>query len=427
MKHSSLLSRVEVWFFAASILFVFGLVESAQAHTKGISLSRFGLIDISLQANVVYSQFTNYSDGVDFTKVGYRDPRGLNITSFDLSLSGELFQFPAKYALFLTTTRDSTGFEEAFLLFHKLPFNLQMRVGEFRANFTKLNQLHDHEWLFEDPPLVYVKFLGEDGIHRPGIELTYTPPIETYVELSIDLMTGPFDADTTFANRTDPVTGFDIDKNKFAILPRASTFYSLSDNSDLEVGTSIGGFYNKPDPNNHDTTVIYALDWTYKWKPAERPIFPSMRWTTEFMWAHRQNPCVRHFNRAAAFANQPGTIDPGCDYGFSPVGDNPGVDRFLKSTDTVGGFYSELGYRFAYHWEVGGRIDYMGIPKGNEDYNSRYTVNIRYFMNPVAKLNFQYEFNSRSGDSKPYSAFFTQMNIGLGTVTSGLGKFYNLF
>ena len=34
------------------------------------------------------------------------------------------------------------------------------------------------------------------------------------------------------------------------------------------------------------------------------------------------------------------------------------------SSDVVGGFFTELGYRFARHWQVTGRVDYVGDAEG---------------------------------------------------------------
>src|SRR3989440_3426653 len=164
----------------------------AFAHTKGLTLSRFGLIDVSLQANVDY---VNFSDPkrVDFDKIGDRQQKGFNLTSFDLSLTGETAEFPLKFAMFLTFEQDRASIEEAFLFFHKLgefsPWlsDFQATVGQFRVKFGQFNQIHDHEWFLEDPPLPNVKFLGVDGVHLLGAEVTYQVPIPQYLQLALSV------------------------------------------------------------------------------------------------------------------------------------------------------------------------------------------------------------------------------------------------
>ena len=78
-----------LWFRCIIVkLFVIAVLSSsALAHTKGVSLSRFGLIDLSLQANVVYAGLSK----VNVDKIGDRHDNGFNLTSFDVSVTGETF------------------------------------------------------------------------------------------------------------------------------------------------------------------------------------------------------------------------------------------------------------------------------------------------------------------------------------------------
>src|SRR5438445_5999512 len=101
------------------LLVILAWSPDAGAHTKGLTLSRFGLIDVSLQANVDY---VNFSDPkrVDFDKIGDRQQKGFNLTSFDLSLTGETAEFPLKFAMFLTFEQYRASIEEAFLFIYML-------------------------------------------------------------------------------------------------------------------------------------------------------------------------------------------------------------------------------------------------------------------------------------------------------------------
>src|SRR5262245_31894878 len=86
------------------------------AHTKGLTLSRFGLIDVSLTGNVDYAIFSN-PNKVDFDKIGDRSSAGFNLTSFDVSLTGETPDFPMKLALFAAFEQTGASIEEAFFFF----------------------------------------------------------------------------------------------------------------------------------------------------------------------------------------------------------------------------------------------------------------------------------------------------------------------
>jgi hypothetical protein len=50
---------------------VAALAADAWAHTKGVSLSRFGLLDVSLTGNVAYAGFDKASR-IDFDKIGHK-------------------------------------------------------------------------------------------------------------------------------------------------------------------------------------------------------------------------------------------------------------------------------------------------------------------------------------------------------------------
>jgi hypothetical protein len=384
------------------VFLVAAMATDAWPHTKGVSLSRFGLLDVSLTGNVAYAGFDKASR-IDFDKIGDRHEQGFNLTSFDVSITGETFQFPTKFALFLTFGQESSSIEEAFFFFHKLEAftpllsNFQATVGQFRVKFGQFNQIHDHEWFLADPPLIHTKFLGVDGVHLLGAELTYQPPLLYFVQFALSAQT-PGSVEGYPAAAAGAPRTYAIQRgNEFVVFPRVETFFDLTDNSNLALGLSGATGQNKQ--NSDDKTQLIGVDFLYRWKGGTQPGWPYIRWLTEGIWAIRQNPIVQ------AGANK-----------GRQVGD-----------DVVGGFFSELGYRFTYRWQVTGRVDYEGIPKGEEDKQLRLTGALRYYLNPVAKINLQYEYSAPSGQDRFYHAFFVQLNIGIGTVTPGVGKFLDPF
>src|SRR5262245_58164088 len=230
------------------------------AHTKGLTLSRFGLVDVSLQANVVYATFED-AGKVDFDKIGDRHEKGFNLTSFDLSLSGETPEFPLKFALFLTFEQDNASIEEGFLFFHKLgefhPWlsDFQATVGQFRAKFGQFNQIHDHEWFMADPPLIHTKFLGVDGVHLVGAELTYQVPLPFFLQLSLSAqIKGAEDGFPAATSNTPPTFGL---RNAADLVwfPRVETYLELTDQTDLSLGVSAAYGRNKLSGHDHTTLV----------------------------------------------------------------------------------------------------------------------------------------------------------------------------
>jgi hypothetical protein len=373
----------------------------AIAHTKGLTLSRFGLIDVSLQANVAYVNFDD-PNKVDFDKIGDRHSKGFNLTSFDLSLSGQVPEFPLKFAMFLTFEQDKASIEEAFLFFHKLEefspvlADFQATVGQFRAKFGQFNQIHDHEWLLADPPLIHTKFLGVDGVHLLGAEVTYQVPISTFLQFALSVQSkGALDGFPAATSNTPPTFALQA-TDDVVVFPRVETFFDLTDSTDLSLGAS--GAIGKNKPASNDRTYLIGSDLMLRWKSGGGS-WPYIRWLTEAIWGVRKNPIVQ-------------------------AGANKGLQM---DSDVVGGAFTELGYRFSQHWQVTGRVDYVGIPKGHEDEHLRLSGGLRYLITPIAKIGLQYEYSAPSGRDQPYHAVFVQFNVGLGTVTPGVGKFLDPF
>lgn len=390
MKRPSL--KLMVWVFG--FLFLALLPFEAFGHTKGISLARYGLVDITLTGNVIYSAYTNYSEAYpELTPyIGEALPRGITLKSFDVSFTADLFQFPAKMALFTAFGDEGASIEEAFILFHKLPANLQAKVGRFRGVFGKLNQYHDHQWIFVNPPMINTALAGEDGFKVLGEEVTYLFPTTPYIELVLDI--AKRETDGVFKSKLDPVTG-EPDASDLLYIAKTTSFFDLTEVSNIEFGATFATGGNNSLEGNDDQTRIYGVDFTYKYKP--QPYNPYVRWTTEFFWADRE------------------------------LGHLGVPDQALK------GLYSEVNYRFSYYWDVGARFDLVSgnvkpeDPTFSDVTKTRLTGALRYFFNPVSRVNFQIDYLPATHGTKDSVGFFLQFNIGLGTVTPGVGKFYTLF
>jgi hypothetical protein len=393
-RHASALGLI-------GLLTILVTAPDVAAHTKGLTLSRFGLIDVSLQANVAYVTFDDPKK-VDFDKIGDRHRKGFNLTSFDLSLTGETAEFPMKFAMFLTFEQDKASIEEAFLFFHKLGefadvlSDFQATVGQFRAKFGQFNQIHDHEWFLADPPLIHTKFLGVDGVHLLGAEVTYQVPIPWFLQFSLSVQSkGALDRFPAATDSTPPTFALRT-ADDLVVFPRAETFFDLTDNTDLSLGAS--GAIGRNKPTGHDRTYLLGGDVLLRWKSGAAA-YPYVRWLTEGIWAIREHPIVQ-------------------------AGARKGLE---VGSDIVGGMFSEIGYRFSRHWQATGRVDYVGIPDGSEDRHLRLTAGLRYLLTSVAKVGLQYEYSAPSGRDRGYNAIFAQFNVGLGTVTPGVGKFLDPF
>src|SRR5438552_13915019 len=201
--------------------------------------------------------------------------------------------------------------EEGYLTTLSLPAQLQLKLGKFREAVGRINPTHPHALPFIDLPNAYVNYFGQDGLNDEGLSLSWLVPNKKfYQELVFQATSGHSESPTFFRG----------DNNRFIYLGHLKNFFTLSDNTTLELGlTGITG------PNDSSrTTSIAAADLTYKWKPVKMNTYKSVTWQSEFY------------------------------YGHANLLDNFSINSL--------GLYSFLQYQLAKRWFLTGRYDYAQKP-----------------------------------------------------------------
>src|SRR5205814_1387682 len=123
---------------------------------------------------------------LDRIEVGDHDPmqRGFNARNIELAFDGAVDPYFEGFAniVFKLDNDNETEVEveEAFMQTTSLPFNLQLKGGQFFAAFGRLNPVHPHAWDFADAPLVSGLFLGPDGLRGVGAQISWTLPLPWY-------------------------------------------------------------------------------------------------------------------------------------------------------------------------------------------------------------------------------------------------------
>src|SRR5205809_5782694 len=113
---------------------------------------------------------------LDNIEVGDHDPqqRGFNARNTELAFDGAVDPYFEGFAniVFKLDNDNETEVEveEAFMQTTSLPFNLQLKAGQFFAAFGRLNPTHPHTWDFADTSLVNGLFLGPDGLRGVGAD-----------------------------------------------------------------------------------------------------------------------------------------------------------------------------------------------------------------------------------------------------------------
>ncbi len=209
---------------------------------------------------------------------GDHDPRvrGFTVPNVELTFDAAVDPYFKAFSAIVTklTERGETTIEveEAWAQTTSLPYNLQVKAGQFLGDFGRQNAQHPHAWSFVDQPLVLNQMFGPDGLRGQGARVSWLVPTDAYVETSLSVINSL--GGTTYSFRSDesgeihggapvdrPVDGI----SDLLLVPRVTGSLDLSDTQTLVIGAS-GAF----GPNNSGPsarTQIFGLDAYYKWKP----------------------------------------------------------------------------------------------------------------------------------------------------------------
>jgi TolA-binding protein len=322
-----------------------------------------------------------YSSAADLhnIEVGDHDPqqRGFNARNTELAFDGAVDPYFEGFAniVFLLDNDNQTEVEveEAFMQTTSLPYNLQLKAGQFFAAFGRLNPTHPHTWDFADTPLVNGLFLGPDGLRGVGAQGSWTLPLPWYSQLIFASQNGRGSTGFSFRNPGDNGMFFDrvtTDREArglqdFVWIPRFENSFNLSDTQTVLAGVS--GAFGSNETGANSRTQIYGADLLYKWKSSTAEGgFPFVKWQTEFMYRRFQ-------------------AGHGADDSF------PVAETFHDW-----GLYSQVLWGFKKGWVAGIRGDYVDMQNSmftdDLDRQSRWrlSANLTWYPTEFSKIRLQY-------------------------------------
>ena len=322
-----------------------------------------------------------YSSAHDLNQieVGDHDPqqRGFNARNIELAFDGAVDPYFEGFAniVFKLDNDNETEVEveEAFMQTTNLPFNLQLKGGQFFAAFGRINPTHPHTWDFADDPLVAGRLLGPDGLRGVGAQMSWTLPTPWYAQLIFAVQNGRGGTAYSFRNPGDNGVFYDRLTNDREIrglgdllyLPRLETSVDLTPTQVVLGGVS--GAFGSNDTGDHTRTQIYGADLLYKWKSARAEAgFPFVKWQTEFMYRRYQA--------------------------------GRGLDDTFPVAETFHdwGMYSQVLWGFHKGWVVGVRGDYLHMTDSHftddPDRQSRWRISadLTWYPTEFSKLRLQY-------------------------------------
>lgn len=375
----------------------------------GLRLGGGGRDFLSFSLIGTLSAGTSTERDIEALQGGGHDPsrRGFNVQGIELALDGVVDPyFRAQANLVFTPDREEHGdtveLEEAFLETLALPWNLQVRGGQFFTEFGRHNTQHLHQWKFVDQPLINNRMFGPDGLRNPGARVSWLIPAPFYAEAFFTVQDsagetaysfrnehGFNDGDAFFRGEELDHDRADEIRNLTDLLysTRLAASYDLSETQTILGGVSAAFGPNAPTEDSASgRTEIYGADFYWLWAPGRLEGYPFVGWQTEVMW------------RRLEMRNPTNVFE---DYGF----------------------YTQAIYGFSPGWVAGLRYDWVrgamddAVDEGGESLNLvdrwRLSPNLTFHPSEFSKVRLQYNYDDRSGIGDDHSVWL-QWEFALG-------------
>lgn len=273
--------------------------------------------------------------------------RALELHESELGIQAIIDPY-ARADVFISFGEEGVEVEEGYLTFTSLPAGLLLKVGKMRAEFGKVNTIHNHALSFIDRPLVSNNLVGgEDGINDAGFSLSrfLQGPKNWFLQGTAQVFRGD-SSDVFTSNRRQDVS----------VVGHARAYKDLTDSTNLDLGASYARGHNEL--GSRFLTNLYSADATLRWKPLSRAIYKSVLFRNEFVWSARDQ------------------LSPSSSF----------------QTQHAFGLYSSVDYRVNRRWTVGGRFDRSGHATDARLTDTGFSTLLTYWPSEFSQIRSQYRF-----------------------------------
>ena len=199
-----------------------------------------------------------------------------NFRSAEIGIAASIDPYARGYAFF-NGSGEGVEVEEAAMVTTSLPWNLQARGGRFFADFGRLAKFHPHEYAFVNTPLSLERIVGGES-KADGAELSYLFPTPFFLRGTV----GGYNKLGAENERLDDTKSRAW--SRFTYLGRLNTYFDLSDNHSIELGTSLAytpSIRIPSDPHGGSRTLS-GLDLTYRYQPLDSALHQGVTVGAEF-------------------------------------------------------------------------------------------------------------------------------------------------
>ena len=264
--------------------------------------------------------------------------RSFGLGETELNLSANIDPYFRGVAIASLAPEGGIGIEEAYFQTLALPQGLIVKGGRFLSGLGYLNEQHQHAWGFQDAPLVYKAFLGNQ-LRHDGVQLKWIAPTELFVELGAELSAG------------DRFPGSDRNKNGIG---GSAMFGHLGGDIGESYAWRAGASYLQASPRNRaytdtdslggavtnsftGTAKLWGIDGVLKWAPNGNSTYRNFKLQGEY-FRLKQDGSLTYDDTAQAAPQFGATFT-----------------NYLQASQS--GWYLQGAWQFYPRWRVGYRYD----------------------------------------------------------------------
>lgn len=334
---------------------------------------------------------------------------GFNLNYAELTLSSAI---DPNFDLFTTfhLSDFEIEIEEAYFNTRGLPGNIQVKGGKFLSHFGRLNAQHAHFWSFNDAPMVYRHFLGNEHLNELGARVSWLAPTDFYLDLGLEVLQGG--NTNSFGTK-----GFEVGDQKLEevnlpnlIVGTVKASWDLLDNFTLLSGLSYaqgGTRWNRSASASADAHVHQVNNASFQTFAGGSQLFGAdlnlryffdsysdLNWQSEFLWRNLSGSSYDAQGRHALTSSQ-------------------------------SGLYSQILWRFAQQWRTGIRLDLMTHDILQSELVSqqigpqypRYTAMLEFLPSEFSRFRLQYNLEQGLNAENHYQmihGLFLNLNLVMG-------------
>jgi len=257
------------------------------------------------------------------------------------------------------------GLCEGYLTLLDLPFDLQAKVGKFKASFGKVNKKHLHALPWVDYPNMLTNFLGEEGMSEPGVSLSglIPNPWDQYIEWTVEAL-----------NNRNATSFAGTEGKDMVYASHLKNFFEINESSTLELGGSLATGSND-DGHGGKRTNLEGVDLTYKWRPLKEGLYKSLIVQNEVLFSQK--------------------------------------DQSHDTQIDAWGGYSSLKYQFTKRWSAFNRYDFSEFSDYSNRHDNAVSLGVTFAESEYCFWRLQLKHTDRDYD-KDLNELWLQCNFGLG-------------